>query len=275
MRATAGVQQRPRSAGHGARRTAWRVACRARRGRVAPTAPPACAAPRAQVVIKSQVLAGGRGLGKFKSGLQGGVHICSASKAVELAKQMLGGTLVTKQTGPQGKPVNTLMVARKMKVRARRACTEEARSPTARERTTGVAVRAHMMLCCTPPHPTPLAPVRPQLAREMYFAILLDRSTSGPIIIACSEGGTSIEDLAEQFPDKIIKVCARHAARAYAGVLWRPASHAARPRPRPRPGDGPLHRAAHAQCAARTVRTCVPQPMHARVRRCPSTSAWA
>jgi hypothetical protein len=44
------------------------------------------------------------------------------------------------------------------------------------------------------------------LAREMYFAILLDRSTSGPIMIGCSEGGTSIEDLAEKFPEKIIKV---------------------------------------------------------------------
>jgi hypothetical protein len=45
-----------------------------------------------------------------------------------------------------------------------------------------------------------------KLAREMYFAILLDRTTSGPIMIGCSEGGTSIEDLAEKFPEKIIKV---------------------------------------------------------------------
>ena len=50
--------------------------------------------------------------------------------------------LVTKQTGPAGKPVNTLYLAKKMK-----------------------------------------------LANEMYFAILLDRATAGPIIIACSEGG--------------------------------------------------------------------------------------
>ncbi len=55
-----------------------------------------------QVVVKSQILAGGRGLGKFTSGLQGGVHIVEKAKAVELAKQMLGGTLVTKQTGPAG-----------------------------------------------------------------------------------------------------------------------------------------------------------------------------
>lgn len=51
---------------------------------------------------------------------------------------MLGQTLVTKQTGPAGKPVNTLYVARKMK-----------------------------------------------LKREMYFAILLDRKTAGPVMIGC------------------------------------------------------------------------------------------
>ena len=39
-----------------------------------------------------------------------------------------------------------------------------------------------------------------------YFAILLDRKIAGPLMIGCSEGGTSIEDLAEKFPDKIIKV---------------------------------------------------------------------
>lgn len=53
------------------------------------------AADRAQVVIKSQVLAGGRGLGRFTNGLQGGVHIVHKEKAKELAKQMLGGTLVS------------------------------------------------------------------------------------------------------------------------------------------------------------------------------------
>ncbi|THG22576.1 hypothetical protein TEA_024546 [Camellia sinensis var. sinensis] len=44
------------------------------------------------------------------------------------------------------------------------------------------------------------------LVNEMYFAITLDRVTAGPLIIACREGGTSIEDLAEKFPDMIIKV---------------------------------------------------------------------
>ncbi|XP_078427802.1 ATP citrate lyase (ACL) family protein isoform X2 [Wolffia australiana] len=44
------------------------------------------------------------------------------------------------------------------------------------------------------------------LVNEMYFAITLDRTTAGPIIIACRKGGTSIEDLAEKFPDMIVKV---------------------------------------------------------------------
>ena len=69
--------------------------------------------------------------------------------------------LVTKQSGPEGKPVDTLLIAKKM-----------------------------------------------NLVAEKYFAILLDRSTMGPLIIACSEGGTSIEDLAEKYPEKILKVWA-------------------------------------------------------------------
>lgn len=112
-----------------------------------------------KVVLKSQILAGGRGLGKFKNGLQGGVHIVNVDKVQELGEQMLNQILVTKQTGPAGKPVNTLYLAAKM-----------------------------------------------QLTNEMYFAILLDRSSAGPMMIGCSEGGTSIEDLAEKYPEKIIKI---------------------------------------------------------------------
>jgi len=78
---------------------------------------------------------------------------------------MLGGTLVTKQSGPQGRPVDTLYVARKMR-----------------------------------------------LAREMYFAVLLDRASSGPLMIGCGEGGTSIEDLAERSPEKIVRVAVDPAA---------------------------------------------------------------
>jgi uncharacterized membrane protein len=42
-----------------------------------------------QIVVKSQILAGGRGLGTFKSGLQGGVHIVKAEEAESLAGKSL------------------------------------------------------------------------------------------------------------------------------------------------------------------------------------------
>jgi succinyl-CoA synthetase beta subunit len=54
-----------------------------------------------EVVIKAQILAGGRGLGKFTNGLQGGVHIIKTSQVAEYASKMLGGTLVTKQVCAQ------------------------------------------------------------------------------------------------------------------------------------------------------------------------------
>ena len=50
-----------------------------------------------EVVIKSQILAGGRGLGSFTNGLKGGVHVIKTSQVAEYAGKMLGGTLVTKQ----------------------------------------------------------------------------------------------------------------------------------------------------------------------------------
>ena len=43
------------------------------------------------------------------------------------------------------------------------------------------------------------------LRREMYFSILLDRAYSGPVFIASSSGGTSIEDIAETTPELICK----------------------------------------------------------------------
>jgi succinyl-CoA synthetase beta subunit len=64
-----------------------------------------------RVVVKSQIHAGGRGKGVFQSGLQGGVKVCSADDPVgERAGAMLGQTLVTRQTGPQGRRVNTVLV---------------------------------------------------------------------------------------------------------------------------------------------------------------------
>jgi len=112
-----------------------------------------------ELVVKSQILAGGRGLGTFKSGLKGGVHIVKTDQVEDIAGKMLGQILVTKQTGPQGKIVSKVYLCEKL-----------------------------------------------SLVNEMYFAITLDRTSAGPIIIACSKGGTSIEDLAEKFPDMIIKV---------------------------------------------------------------------
>ncbi|GMY06310.1 succinate--CoA ligase [ADP-forming] subunit beta, mitochondrial [Fagus crenata] len=112
-----------------------------------------------ELVVKSQILAGGRGLGTFKSGLKGGVHIVKTDQVEDIAGKMLGQILVTKQTGPQGKVVSKVYLCEKL-----------------------------------------------SLVNEMYFAITLDRNTCGPLIIACRKGGTSIEDLAEKFPDMIVKV---------------------------------------------------------------------
>ena len=62
-------------------------------------------------VVKSQILAGGRGKGTFTDGFQGGVHVCPDAKtAIETAKKMLGNTLVTKQTGAGGLKVSKLFV---------------------------------------------------------------------------------------------------------------------------------------------------------------------
>jgi succinyl-CoA synthetase beta subunit len=65
-------------------------------------------------VVKSQIHAGGRGKGKFKeasAGDKGGVRIAkSVAEVNEFAKQMLGATLVTIQTGPHGKQVNRLYI---------------------------------------------------------------------------------------------------------------------------------------------------------------------
>src|SRR5581483_9877359 len=65
-------------------------------------------------VVKSQIHAGGRGKGKFKeasAGDKGGVRLAkSVAEVNEFAKEMLGATLVTVQTGPAGKQVNRLYI---------------------------------------------------------------------------------------------------------------------------------------------------------------------
>ena len=45
-----------------------------------------------------------------------------------------------------------------------------------------------------------------EIARELYFAILLDRATSAPVVIASTEGGVDIEAVAEKTPEKIIRI---------------------------------------------------------------------
>ena len=105
------------------------------------------------------------------------MHICTADKAVELAKQMLGATLVTKQTGAQGAPTRS-----------------PASLPLPRRPLCPRALAAAWLPWHALPAPPPRAgkPVntlyvarKMKLAREMYFALLLDRKTSGPIMIGC------------------------------------------------------------------------------------------
>ena len=112
-----------------------------------------------RVAVKSQIHAGGRGKGRFKSGLQGGVKVCSsAGEVFERAGAMLGQALVTKQTGPEGRVVNKLLVEAASVIR-----------------------------------------------REFYVAVLLDRAISRPIVMASTEGGMDIEEVAARTPEKIIR----------------------------------------------------------------------
>ena len=111
------------------------------------------------LVIKSQIHAGGRGKGTFKHGFKGGVKLAkTVDEVVSLAENMLGKTLVTKQTGPDGRVVGTILVAGAESIK-----------------------------------------------REFYLAVLLDRANSRPLIMASTEGGVEIEEVAEKTPEKIIK----------------------------------------------------------------------
>jgi len=113
----------------------------------------------AEIVVKAQIHAGGRGKGTFTNGFKGGVHLCKTpEEAREIAGKMLGQTLITHQTGPAGRVVNKVLVA------------ESA-----------------------------------QIARETYFAILLDRATAAPLAVASTEGGVEIETVAAKSPEKIIR----------------------------------------------------------------------
>jgi len=146
-------------------------------GRVATTPDEAVAAVRPLtraggspvVVVKAQIHAGGRGKGRFREdpdlagvtvvtdGLDGGVEAAEA-KVRALAERMLGSTLVTVQTGPEGKTVQRLYLEQ------------------------GV-----------------------NIARELYLAVLLDRASGRNLVMASTEGGTEIEEVAADTPEKILR----------------------------------------------------------------------
>ncbi|KAL3281377.1 hypothetical protein HHI36_004587 [Cryptolaemus montrouzieri] len=110
------------------------------------------------LVLKAQVLAGGRGKGSFKNGLKGGVRmVYTPEEAEDIAGKMLNQYLVTKQTGEKGRICNMVMVT-------------ERKFPR----------------------------------KEFYFAIMMERSFNGPVIIASSQGGVNIEDVAAESPEAII-----------------------------------------------------------------------
>ena len=105
------------------------------------------------VVVKAQIHAGGRGKG-------GGVKLAGTpAEAKEVASQILGMTLVTHQTGPEGRLVKKVWV-------------EEASD----------------------------------IERELYLGIVLDRATGRPTIMASTEGGMDIEEVAAKTPEKLLKV---------------------------------------------------------------------
>ena len=136
---------------------------------VAAVGPLVDASGNAVVVVKSQIHAGGRGKGRFAEhpelggvnvvldGIDGGIE-ATKRRVGELAGLMLRSTLVTVQTGPDGKQVNRLYIEQ------------------------GI-----------------------DIDRELYLSILLDRATSKNIVMASTEGGTEIEQVAEETPEKILK----------------------------------------------------------------------
>ncbi|WP_435200043.1 ADP-forming succinate--CoA ligase subunit beta [Qipengyuania sp. 902] len=114
-------------------------------------------------VVKAQIHAGGRGKGKFKElgpDAKGGVRLSKSVDEVEAnAKEMLGNTLVTIQTGDEGKQVNRLYV------------------------TDGVDIE-----------------------KEYYLSMLVDRASGQVAMIASTEGGMDIEDVAHETPEKITTI---------------------------------------------------------------------
>lgn len=103
-------------------------------------------------VVKAQIHAGGRGKA-------GGVKIAKSLSEVETyAKELLGKTLVTHQTGPEGKEIKRLYI-------------EEG---------------------C-------------DIQKEYYVGFVIDRATDSVTLMASEEGGTEIEEVAAESPEKIFK----------------------------------------------------------------------
>ena len=118
------------------------------------------ALPEGPTMVKSQIHAGGRGKGTFTNGYKGGVKFCKTkADALDIAGKMLGHTLVTAQTGPAGRKVQTIYFT-----------------------------------------------VASEIKKEYYLAILLDRASSKPVIVASTEGGMDIETVAHDTPEKLFKV---------------------------------------------------------------------
>ncbi|KAI9688739.1 MAG: Succinate--CoA ligase [ADP-forming] subunit beta, mitochondrial [Bathelium mastoideum] len=110
------------------------------------------------MVIKAQVLAGGRGKGTFDNGFKGGVRVIySPTEAKILADQMIGHKLITKQTGEKGRLCQAVYIVERKFAR-----------------------------------------------REFYLAVLMDRQSQGPVIVASSQGGMDIETVAKENPSAII-----------------------------------------------------------------------
>ena len=104
-------------------------------------------------VVKAQIHAGGRGKG-------GGVKVVKSIDEVRsTAADLIGMTLVTHQTGAEGREVKRVYV-------------EEG---------------------C-------------DIARELYLGILIDRATSRITLMASTEGGMEIEEVAEKTPEKILRI---------------------------------------------------------------------
>ena len=112
------------------------------------------------VVVKSQIHAGGRGKGRFKEFPDvGGVKVVkNADDAAAFAEKMFDSTLVTIQTGPEGKKVKRILVEQGLNI-----------------------------------------------ARELYLGMTLDRVTGRTTVMASTEGGMEIEEVAAHTPEKILR----------------------------------------------------------------------